>query len=112
MVTLFSEEDMASFGNYMISGSRKKSIKENPEIKDNQTRKMLLGVVTRYDLQNWMTLTVQADREKEELDMQNQMKQFQAAHDEEDLIEEGTIEEDSIEGNTIQMNPYPTEEGE
>ena len=46
MLTLFDEEDVISFGSYMISQERKDSITNHPEITNNQDRKEILKIVT------------------------------------------------------------------
>ena len=64
MLTLFDEEDIISFGSYMISQERKDSITNHPEITNNQDRKEILKIVTPFDFNNWLRIKVNADREK------------------------------------------------
>lgn len=56
MITLFTEEDLLSFGQYMISPERKKSIMEAPEITSNVMRKEILKSVVPFDYQNWVQI--------------------------------------------------------
>ena len=56
MITLFTEEDILSFGQYMISDERKKSIMEAPEITSNVMRKEILKSVTPFDYNNWVKI--------------------------------------------------------
>ena len=56
MITLFTEEDLLSFGQYMISPERKKSIMEAPEITSNVMRKEILKSVVPFDYQNWVNI--------------------------------------------------------
>lgn len=63
MITLFDERDLVSFGMYMISDQRKDSIKNNPEITNNETRKAILKTVTQFDFNNWLALKLKDDRE-------------------------------------------------
>ena len=64
MLTLFDEEDIISFGSYMISQERKDSITNHPEITNNQDRKEILKIVTPFDFNNWLRIKVNADRKK------------------------------------------------
>ena len=96
MVIYYDEADLASFGNYMISKARKKSITENPEITNAPTRKALLGAVTNFDIGNWHRLRVEAERKLEEEDNINVTENVM-----EDLGQE--VPEDSE--NTVQMYP-------
>lgn len=63
MITLFDERDLVSFGMYMISEQRKDSIKNNPEITNNEARKAILKTVTQFDFNNWLALKLKDDRE-------------------------------------------------
>ena len=67
MITLFDERDLVSFGMYMISEQRKDSIKNNTEITNNETRKVILKTVTQFDFNNWLALKMKADQEAQEL---------------------------------------------
>ena len=93
MVVYYDENDLVSFGNYMLSEARKKSITENPEITNAPTRKMLLKAVTNFDMGNWHRLRVEAERLAEQ----------ETDGPEEDMFD-GELPTDE-EGNTIQLNP-------
>lgn len=66
MITLFDERDLVSFGMYMISEQRKESIKNNPEITNNETRKAILKTVTQFDFNNWLNYKMKAEQAKQE----------------------------------------------
>lgn len=51
MVTYFEEEDLVSFGGYLLSEERKKSILEHPEFKDKTEED--LKIIYQIDLLNW-----------------------------------------------------------
>ena len=51
MVVFFTEQDLVSFGNYMISAERAKPYLENPIIKDKVGE--YLSQVNNYDLELW-----------------------------------------------------------
>lgn len=96
MVVYYDENDLVSFGNYMLSEARKKSITENPEITNAPTRKMLLQAVTNFDMGNWHRLRVEAERQMEQREAEDQNPQ-------EDVFS-GELPTDE-EGNTVQLNP-------
>ena len=96
MVVYYDENDLVSFGNYMLSEARKKSITENPEITNAPTRKMLLKAVTNFDMGNWHRLRVEAERQMEQEENEDQNPQ-------EDMFS-GELPTDE-EGNTVQLNP-------
>ena len=96
MVVYYDENDLVSFGNYMLSEARKKSITENPEITNSPTRKMLLQAVTNFDMGNWHRLRVEAERQMEQREAEDQNPQ-------EDMFN-GELPTDE-EGNTVQLNP-------
>ena len=96
MVVYYDENDLVSFGNYMLSEARKKSITENPEITNAPTRKMLLQAVTNFDMGNWHRLRVEAERQMEQQEAEDQNPQ-------EDMFS-GELPTDE-EGNTVQLNP-------
>lgn len=96
MVVYYDENDLVSFGNYMLSEARKKSITENPEITNAPTRKMLLQAVTNFDMGNWHRLRVEAERQMEQREAEDQNPQ-------EDMFS-GELPTDE-EGNTVQLNP-------
>ena len=98
MITLFDERDLVSFGMYMISDYRKESIKNNPEITNNQTRKELLKTVTQYDFNNWLALKMKSEREEQE-NLSEEGQQFVdklnlQGDPEEDIKEDGEVDED------------------
>lgn len=66
MITLFDERDLISFGMYMISEQRKESIKNNPEITNNETRKAILKTVTQFDFNNWLNYKMKAEQAEQE----------------------------------------------
>lgn len=96
MVVYYDENDLVSFGNYMLSEARKKSITENPDITNSPTRKMLLQAVTNFDMGNWHRLRVEAERQMEQREAEDQNPQ-------EDMFS-GELPTDK-EGNTVQLNP-------
>jgi hypothetical protein len=96
MVVYYDENDLVSFGNYMLSEARKKSITENPEITNSPTRKMLLQAVTNFDMGNWHRLRVEAERQMEQREAEDQNPQ-------EDVFS-GELPTDE-EGNTVQLDP-------
>ena len=96
MVVYYDENDLVSFGNYMLSEARKKSITENPEITNAPTRKMLLQAVTNFDMGNWHRLRVEAERQMKQEEAEDQNPQ-------EDMFS-GELPTDE-EGNTVQLNP-------
>lgn len=117
MITLFDERDLVSFGMYMISDYRKESIKNNPEITNNQTRKELLKTVTQYDFNNWLALKMKSEREEQE-NLNEEGQQFVdnlnlQRDPEEDIEEDGEVNEvdedknDNEEDNSkiIKMTP-------
>lgn len=61
MIVLFTEQDLVSFGNYMISQERRDHYLNN-EIIRNEVDKYL-GQVNQFDLNNWIKIT--QEREKE-----------------------------------------------
>ena len=106
MIIYYDENDLVSFGNYMLSEARKKSIVENPEITNAPTRKMLLAAVTTFDMQNWHRLRIEAERK---VQMEEQ-EMFQDEHNTEEIQEDDTevfnneLPTDD-KGNIIQLNP-------
>lgn len=56
MVTLFSEEDLISFGQYILSDVREESIIKNPEIKSEEQKQVILKSVTPFDYNNWVRI--------------------------------------------------------
>ena len=55
MVIMFTEADLVSFGEYMISQKRKDFYINNPTIQDNLEE--LLSQVNNIDLENWMRIS-------------------------------------------------------
>lgn len=99
MITLFDERDLVSFGMYMISEQRKESIKNNPEITNNETRKAILKTVTQFDFNNWLNYKMKAEQaEQEALEDSTPITQDEM---EEALSPENT--EDNT--KTIKLNP-------
>lgn len=66
MITLFDERDLVSFGMYMISDARKKSIEDNSEITNEEVRKQILKTVTQFDFNNWLALKMKSEQEEQE----------------------------------------------
>jgi len=102
MITLFDERDLVSFGMYMISEQRKESIKNNPEITNNETRKAILKTVTQFDFKNWLALKMKADQEAQEEQELSEIPEALIGDTNEDVEDELTNEDDS---KIIQMNP-------
>jgi len=99
MITLFDERDLVSFGMYMISEQRKESIKNNPEITNNETRKAILKTVTQFDFNNWLNYKMKADQAEQEA-LENSMSITQDEM-EEALSPENTEDNPKI----IKLNP-------
>lgn len=99
MITLFDERDLVSFGMYMISEQRKESIKNNPEITNNETRKAVLKTVTQFDFNNWLNYKMKADQaEQEALEDSTPLTQ--------DEMEEALSPENTEDNSkTIKLNP-------
>lgn len=53
MVMFFTEQDLVSFGEYMISPVREASINTHPDMTDSEKAERL-NSVTNLDLNNWM----------------------------------------------------------
>ena len=71
MVIMFTEADLVSFGEYMISQNRKDFYINNPTIQDNLEE--LLSQVNNIDLENWMRIsnTPQQESTKSNLKLVN-----------------------------------------
>ena len=65
MITLFDERDPGFFWNVYDFRTKKRSIKNNTEITNNETRKAILKTVTQFDFNNWLALKMKADQEQE-----------------------------------------------
>lgn len=65
MITLFSEEDVLSFGQYMISEERSKSILEAEELTDEEKQEILKSV-TPFDYNNWVRSVINSQNQDEE----------------------------------------------
>ncbi len=103
MITLFDERDLVSFGMYMISEQRKESIKNNPEITNNETRKAILKTVTQFDFNNWLNYKMKADQaEQEALEDSTPITQDEM---EEALSPENTEENTEDNPKIIKLNP-------
>lgn len=99
MITLFDERDLVSFGMYMISEQRKESIKNNPEITNNETRKAILKTVTQFDFNNWLNYKMKADQAEQEA-LENSVSITQ------DEMEEALSPENTKDNpKTIKLNP-------
>ena len=99
MITLFDERDLVSFGMYMISEQRKESIKNNPEITNNETRKAILKTVTQFDFNNWLNYKMKADQAEQEA-LENSMSITQ------DEMEEALSPENTEDNpKVIMLNP-------
>lgn len=99
MITLFDERDLVSFGMYMISEQRKESIKNNPEITNNETRKAVLKTVTQFDFNNWLNYKMKADQAEQEA-LEDSMPLTQ------DEMEEALSPENTKDNSkTIKLNP-------
>ena len=64
MVMFFTEQDLVSFGEYMISEVRERSINNFPNMSDEE-RSERLNNVTNLDLNNWMQFVSQVRQENE-----------------------------------------------
>ena len=53
MVTFFTEEDLISFGNYLLSKERWESIVRNPDFPNDETLDERLREVHHSDIENW-----------------------------------------------------------
>lgn len=58
MVVFFTEEDLVSFGEYMMSDQRRKMYEEHPELKNEDIEEKLKNV-NNADLANWVQYTQQ-----------------------------------------------------
>lgn len=77
MITFFDEQDLISFGNYMLSEERKQSILEVPNVSE-EIKKEALQAVTPFDYGMWY-----------EIRKQQEENYYEADNDDEELIEEG-----------------------
>ncbi len=105
MITLFDEQDLVSFGMYMISEQRKDSIKNNPEITNNEVRKAILKTVTQFDFNNWLSLKMKSEQEEQE-----NLEDNVTISDDENIsgivkqVEDEMLEVDDEDSKTIKMN--------
>lgn len=105
MITLFDERDLVSFGMYMISEQRKDSIKNNPEITNNEVRKAILKTVTQFDFNNWLSLKMKSEQEEQE-----NLEDNVTISDDENIsgivkqVEDEMLEVDDEDSKTIKMN--------
>ena len=58
MVIFFTEEDLVSFGEYMVSDERREAYLNHPELKDENIEERLKSV-NNADLANWAGRTQQ-----------------------------------------------------
>ena len=59
----FTEEDLVSFGNFMVSDSRRKMYENHPELKDENIEERLKQV-NDADLANWAQVTRRTEIEE------------------------------------------------
>lgn len=59
MLILFTEQDLVSFGNYMVSPERAKPYLENEIIKDEVNK--YLTQVNKFDLDTWLRIRQQEE---------------------------------------------------
>lgn len=52
MIVFFTEEDLVSFGNYMVSDLRREMYESHPDLKDENIEERLKSV-SDADLANW-----------------------------------------------------------
>lgn len=97
MIVYYDENDLVSFGNYMLSETRKKSIIDNPEITNSPTRKMVLQNVTNFDMGNWHRIRVEAER-RLEMEEAGRMEDSETPM----FSDEMPVDQD---GNPIEINP-------
>jgi hypothetical protein len=96
MITLFDERDLVSFGSYMISEERRKSIENNPEITRKEDKDRILKVVTQFDFNNWLSAKLKSEQEEQD------------SIGEEDKIEDVDYTEDNEDkqkAKIIELNP-------
>lgn len=67
MITLFTEDDLISFGQYMLSDIRNESIINNPEIKDEAQKESILKAVTPFDYNNWVRFRLSESQESDSM---------------------------------------------
>ena len=53
MITFFTEEDLISFGKYLLSNERLESFKQNPEFTNDEMLAERLSEVHHADIENW-----------------------------------------------------------
>lgn len=63
MIMFFTEEDLVSFGNFMVSDSRRKMYENHPELKDENIEERLKQV-NDADLANWAQTTRRTEIEE------------------------------------------------
>ena len=63
MIMFFTEEDLVSFGNFMVSDSRRKMYENHPELKDENIEERLKQV-NDADLANWVQATRRTEIEE------------------------------------------------
>lgn len=67
MITYFSEQDLVSFGNYLLSPVRKEFyLKQGIE---EEKVDSILGAVNNIDLTNWVNLVISSQRQQQEVIM-------------------------------------------
>lgn len=65
MITYFTEQDLVSFGNYMVSDTRKTIYLEQKAPEAELPK--ILAQVNNADLTNWFTLVVRQRQEEEKV---------------------------------------------
>lgn len=90
MVTFFEQEDLISFGDYMISEERKQSILQSEGVSDKIKQQALLGV-TPFDYENWYALRLQ----------QSQYEEYDGNEDEDGIVEYGLVEDEDLSNNEV-----------
>lgn len=81
MITFFDEDDLVSFGNFMISEERKQTILQ-ADVSD-EIKKDALSGVTPFDYENWLRFRTM-----------EQQGQFEEDETEEYIIDEEVINEE------------------
>lgn len=56
MLVFFTEDDLLSFGEYMVSDARRKKIEDHPDVKEDEVDNVL-KTVHRADLVSWLQET-------------------------------------------------------
>lgn len=105
MITLFDERDLISFGMYMISEQRKESIKNNPEITNNETRKAILKTVTQFDFNNWLRYKIKAEQAEQAKQAEQEALEYLTPITQDEIEETLSPENTEDNSKTIKLNP-------